>query len=146
MICVVVLQNDMGYMEGETGSCSETCVTFDFIGTEEVCIKVEEAIDIKEEGSIKVEEAIDIKEEGSIKVEEAINIKEEGSIKVEEAINIKEEGSIKVEEAIDVKYEIQDFVSVPSIKTEHEVRFWWCVCEVVAAHAFRPFIAPKRKL
>jgi len=103
MICVVVLQNDMGYVEGETGYCSETCVTCDVDWTEEVSIKVEEAIDIKEEGSIKVEEAIDIKDE------------------------------------------IPEFVSVPSVKTEHEVRLW-CVCEVVAAHAFRPFIAPKRKL
>jgi len=115
MICVVVLQNCMGYVEGETGSCSETCVTGDFIGTEEVSIKVEEAIDIKEEVSIKDEEAIDVKEEGSIKDEEAI------------------------------KYEIPEFVSVSSINTEHEVRFWG-VCEVVATHAFRPFTVSKRKL
>jgi hypothetical protein len=49
MICVVVLQNCVGFVEGETGSCSETCVTCDFDGTEEDDIKVEEAIDIKEE-------------------------------------------------------------------------------------------------
>jgi hypothetical protein len=53
--------------------------------------------------------------------------------------------SIKVEEAVDIKDEIPEFVSVPSIKTEHEVRLWG-VCEVVAVHAFRPFIAPNRKL
>jgi wyosine [tRNA(Phe)-imidazoG37] synthetase (radical SAM superfamily) len=50
-------------VEGETGSCSETCVTCDVDGTEKVSIKVEESIDIKEEAIIKVEEAIDIKDE-----------------------------------------------------------------------------------
>jgi hypothetical protein len=63
MIRVVVLQNCMGFVEGETGSCSETCVMCDDDGTEEVSIKVEDTIDIKEEVSIKVEEAIDIKNE-----------------------------------------------------------------------------------
>ena len=63
MICVVMLQNCMGFVEGETGSCIETCVTCDVAGTEEVSIKVEESIDIKEEVSFKVEEAIDIKDE-----------------------------------------------------------------------------------
>jgi hypothetical protein len=103
MICVVVLQNGMGCVEGETGSCSETCVTCDVDWTEEVSIKDEDTTDIKEEGSIKDEEDIDI------------------------------------------KCEIPEFVSVPSIKTEHEVRFCG-VCEVVAAHAFRPFTVSKRKL
>jgi hypothetical protein len=63
MICVMLLQNCMGYMEGETGSFSETCVMCGVDGTGEVSIKVEEAIDIKEEVGIKVEEAIDIKDE-----------------------------------------------------------------------------------
>jgi len=63
MICVVMLQNWMGYVDGETGSYSETCVTLGVDRTEEVSIKVEEAIDVKEEISIKVEEAIDIKDE-----------------------------------------------------------------------------------
>ena len=54
------------------------------------------------------------------------------SIKVEEAVNIKEEVSIKVEEAIDIKDEFA------------EVRLWG-VFEVVAAHAFRPFIAPQER-
>jgi hypothetical protein len=103
MICVVVLQNCVGFVEVETGSCSEMCVTGDVDGTEEDDIKVEVIIDIKEEVSIKVEEAIDVKDE------------------------------------------IPEFVSVPSIKTEHEVRLL-CVCEVVAANAVRPFIASKRKL
>ena len=103
MICVVVLQNWMGYADGETGSYSETCVTFDVDGSERVGIKVEKAVDTKEEISIKVEESIDI------------------------------------------KVESPEFVSVPSIETEPEVRLW-CVCEVVAAHVFRPFIAPNRKL
>jgi hypothetical protein len=95
-----MLQNCMGFVEGETGSCNDTGVGYDVDGTEEVSIKVEEALDIKEEVSIKVEEAIDIKDE------------------------------------------IPETVSFPPIKTEQEVR----LCDVVAAHDFRPFIAPKRKL
>jgi hypothetical protein len=70
---------------------------------------------------------------------------EEVSINVEEAFDIKEEVSIKVEEAIDVKDEIPEPISFPPIKNEHEVSLW-VVCVVVAADAFRPFIAPKRKL
>jgi len=104
MICVVMLQNCMGFVEGETGSCSETCVTDDDVDTEGII-----------------------------------------SIKVEEAINIKEEVCIKFEETIDIKDEIPEAISFPPMKTEHEVRLWG-VCEVVAAHAFRPFIASKRKL
>jgi hypothetical protein len=53
----------MGCVEGETGYCSETCVTCDVDGTEEFSIKLEEAIDVKEEVIIKVEEAVDIKDE-----------------------------------------------------------------------------------
>ena len=56
MTCMVVLQNCMGFVEGETGSCSETCVECDVDGTEEVTIKVEEVC-------IKVEDEIDIKDE-----------------------------------------------------------------------------------
>jgi len=63
MICVVVLQNCIDFVEGETGSCSETCVMCDADGNEEVSIIFEETVDIKEEASIKVEEAIDIKDE-----------------------------------------------------------------------------------
>ena len=103
MICVVVLQNSMGFVEGETGSCSETCVPCDGDGTGEVSIEFEEAIDIKDEVSVKVEEAIDMKDG------------------------------------------IPEAIIFPSIKSEHEVSLWG-VCEVVAAHCFRPFIAPKRKL
>jgi hypothetical protein len=76
-------------VEGETGSDSETCVPFDVDGFEEVSIKVEEAIDIKDE--------------------------------------------------------IPEATSFPPVNTEHEVRLW-AVCEVVAAHYFRPFIASTRKL
>jgi predicted nucleic acid-binding OB-fold protein len=93
----------MGFVEVETGSCSETCVTCDVDGTEEVSIKVEESIDIKEEVSIKLEESIDIKDE------------------------------------------ISKAVTYSPVKTEHEVRLQG-VCEVVVAHAFRPFIAPKKNL
>jgi hypothetical protein len=74
----------MDFVEGETGSCSETCVMF-------------------------------------------------------------EEVSIKVEEAIDVKDEIPEPTLFIPINTEHEVRLYG-VCEAVAAHAFRPFIAPTRKI
>ena len=49
MICVVVLQNCMGFVEGATGSSCDTCVICDVDGTEEVSIKVEEATDMKPE-------------------------------------------------------------------------------------------------
>jgi hypothetical protein len=39
----------MGFVEGETGSCSETGVECDDARTEEVSTKVEESIDIKDE-------------------------------------------------------------------------------------------------
>jgi len=87
MICFVVLQNCMDIVEDGTGSDSETFVTFGVV----------------------------------------------------------DEVSIKVEEAIDIKDEIPEAISIPPIKTEHEVRLHG-VCEVVAAHAFRPFIATRRKL
>ena len=103
MICVVVLQNCMGFVEGETVSWTETGVECDVDGSEEVSTKVVEALDIKEEISIKVEDGLDVKDE------------------------------------------IPEAVSFPTMKTEQEVRLWG-LCEVVAAHAFRPFIAPKRKL
>jgi hypothetical protein len=47
--CVMLLQICVGFVEGETGCCSETCVKCDVGGCEEVSIKVEEAIDIKDE-------------------------------------------------------------------------------------------------
>jgi hypothetical protein len=53
----------MGFVEGETGYGTETCVMGDVDGTEEVSIEVEEPLDIKEEVIIKVEDSIDIKEE-----------------------------------------------------------------------------------
>jgi len=56
-----------------------------------------------------------------------------------------EKVSIKVEEAIGIKDEIPEPTSFVPIKTEHEVRPC-SVYEVVAAHVFRPFIAPRRKL
>jgi hypothetical protein len=79
----------MGFVEGETDSCSETCVPFDVDGTVEV--------------------------------------------------------SIKVEDAIYVKDEIPEATSFPPINTEHEVCLGG-VCDVVADYAFRPFIAPTKKL
>jgi hypothetical protein len=48
MICVVVLQNGTDIVEGESVSYSETCVTGDDDGTEEVSIQAEQAIGIKE--------------------------------------------------------------------------------------------------
>jgi len=56
-----------------------------------------------------------------------------------------EEVRIKVEEATDIKDEIPDATSFPPINTEHEVRLWG-MCEVVAVHAFGPFIAPTKKM
>jgi hypothetical protein len=106
MIIVLVFQNCWCFVEGETGSCRQTCV---MCGTEEVSIEDEEAIDIKDG--------------------------------IPEAISFP---PIKTEEAIDIKDEIPEAISLPPIKTEQEVRLWG-MCEVVAAHAFRPFIAPKRK-
>jgi len=50
----------MGFVEGDTGSISEPCVMCDVDGTEEVSVNVEYAI---KEVIIKVEEAIDIKDE-----------------------------------------------------------------------------------
>jgi hypothetical protein len=98
----------VGFVGGETGYCSETCVTGGVGGTGE--------------GSVKVEDAIDIKEEGSVKVEDAIDIKEEGSVKVEDSIDIEEEGSVKVEDSIDIEEEIPENTACPPINTEHEVR------------------------
>ena len=60
---MVVLQNCVGFVEGESGSCSDTGVMSDGDGTEEVSTEGEDTVDIKEEVSIKVEEAIDIKDE-----------------------------------------------------------------------------------
>jgi hypothetical protein len=49
MICVVLLQDSMSFVEGETGSCTETGVECDDDRNEEVSIKVEEAVDIEDE-------------------------------------------------------------------------------------------------
>ena len=109
-----VLQNSMDVVEGETGNSSGTGVTCDD-GTEEVCMKLEDAIDIKGEFSITVEDAIDIKEEFTIAFEDTLNIKNG----------------------------IPEAITFTPVKSELEVRLWCvcvCVC-VVAAHAFRPFIA-----
>jgi hypothetical protein len=58
-----VLQNGIDVVEGETSFCIETRVMCDEDGTEEVGVKVEDAIDIKEEFIIKVEDAVNIKDE-----------------------------------------------------------------------------------
>ena len=49
MTCMAVLQNCTCFVDGGTGSCSETCVECDVGGTEEVSIKVGDVIDIKDE-------------------------------------------------------------------------------------------------
>ena len=59
MICVVVLQNGVD-IQGETDSCSEAHRDD---GSAEVTIKDENAINITEELTIKVEDAIDKKNE-----------------------------------------------------------------------------------
>ena len=88
MDCMAVLQNCMCFVDGGTGSCSETCVECDVDGTGEVSIKVEETIDIKDE--------------------------------------------------------MPEAISFPPIKTENEVRLR-DVCEFLAAHDFRPLVAPPQK-
>jgi len=110
MICFVVLQECVDFVEGETGSCSET----DFVEGET--------------GSCSETDFVE-GETGS------------GS----ETCVMFEEVTIKVEEAIDLKDDIPEGTSCPPIKTEHEVRFRG-ECEVVAAHAFRPFVTSMRKL
>jgi hypothetical protein len=59
---VVLLQDSTDFEESETGYFSETCVTGGVGGTGEVSVKVEDAIDVKEEGSMKFE-AVYIKDE-----------------------------------------------------------------------------------
>ena len=49
MTCMAVLQNCTCFVDGGTGSCSEMCVECDVGGTEEVSVKVEDVIDIKDE-------------------------------------------------------------------------------------------------
>jgi hypothetical protein len=44
-----MLQKSMDCVEGETGSCSAPCITCDADGTDGVNIKVEDAIDIRDE-------------------------------------------------------------------------------------------------
>jgi len=68
MICLVVLQNGMKCVEGETGSRSETCVTCDVNGTEEFSIKVQEAIDMR----VEIPEAITFP---SIKTEHEVRVR-----------------------------------------------------------------------
>jgi hypothetical protein len=121
----------VGFVKGETGYCSETCVTGSVGGTGE--------------GNIKLEEAVHIKEEAGIELEEAIDIEEEAGMDLEEAIDIKEEVSIKVEDNIHIKDETPEAITYPPVNTEHEVRFW-VGCEVGASDAFRSFVATKRKL
>jgi hypothetical protein len=117
----------VGFVEGETGYCSETCVTGGVGGTGEGCVKVEDAIDIKEEVSIEVEDAVDIKEEVSIEAEDTVDIKDEL------AINFK---------AVYIKDAIPEAIKSLPIKTELEVSLWG-VSGVVAVHDFRPFICHK---
>ena len=105
---MLVLQNCMDVVEGDSGNCSGTGVTCDDDdGTELVSITVEDAIDIKEEFSITVEDAIDIKEEFSI----------------------------KVEDAEDIKDEIPETITFTPVKNEQEARLCG-VCVLEAARAF----------
>jgi hypothetical protein len=64
----VVSQNDVDLLECEGGSSSETCVTFSADGAEEVSIKVEDIIHIKEEN---VREAVTFP---SIKTETEVRV------------------------------------------------------------------------
>jgi hypothetical protein len=49
MVSVVLLEDCMGFVEGETGSCSDTCVTGGVGGTEDGSVQVEETVAIKGE-------------------------------------------------------------------------------------------------
>jgi hypothetical protein len=49
MICLVLLQDCVGFVGGETGYCSESCVTLDGDGTGEDCVKFEDPLHIKDE-------------------------------------------------------------------------------------------------
>ena len=60
---MVVLQNCIGFVEGETGACNEAGVVFDVGGNDEFIVEEEEAMHIKEEVSFKVEDDIEVKEE-----------------------------------------------------------------------------------
>jgi hypothetical protein len=93
---MVVLQNSMDDVEGETGNSSGTGVTCDVDGTEEVCMKLDDVIDIKEEFSVTLKDAIDIKEEFTI----------------------------AFEDALDIKNEIPEAITFTPVKTEQEVRLW----------------------
>jgi hypothetical protein len=53
-----------------------------------------------------------------------------------------EEIRIMFEEVMRLKDGVPEAITFPEM-TEHEVRLLWGVGFVVAAHAFRPFIAPK---
>ena len=97
---MVVLQDCVGFVEGETVSCNKTDIECDVVGIEEFNIEAADALDIKEEVSIKVEDTVDIKDE------------------------------------------TPEAILFQPIKTEQEVRLCG-VCELVAAEAFGPFVAPK---
>jgi hypothetical protein len=56
MNCVVLLEDCMGLVEGETGSCSDTCVTGGVGRTGEGSIQVEETVAMRDEvsGAVKI--------------------------------------------------------------------------------------------
>jgi hypothetical protein len=99
----------VGFVGGETGYCSETCVTGGVGGTGE--------------GSVGVGKAVDIKEEVKIKVEDPLEITEKFSIKFEDPLETEEEVGVKFE-AVYIEEEMPDTTTCPAIKTEHEVRLW----------------------
>jgi hypothetical protein len=49
MNCVVLLEDCMGLVEGDTGYCGDTCVTGDVDGTVEGSVQVEETVAVKGE-------------------------------------------------------------------------------------------------
>jgi len=114
---MVVLQNCMDIVEGETGNCSGTGVMCDDDGTEEVIMNFEDAIDITEEFGITVRGAIDIKEEYII----------------------------KVKDAVDTKDDIPEAITFPPVKTDKEVSFWGvCVC-VGGSSFFHAIYGPRKE-
>ena len=127
MICVVVLQNCMGFMEGETCSCNETGVECDVDGTEEVSTEVEDAIGIKGEIAeaisyppMKTEQevAIDIKDE----IREAISFP---PIKTEQEVRLWGVCEVVAAHALRASA-LERFFATAVKQLQQPIIFWLC--------------------
>jgi hypothetical protein len=152
MICVVLLQGCVGFVGGETGYCSESCVTGDGDGTGEDGDGLEEGIVIKEE-SIKVEEAADVKDEmPEAIVFPPITTEHEvrfwgvcgvlgGVCEVVTAVVCEVVTAVVCEVVTAVVCEVVTAVVCELVTAVVCEVVTAVVCEVLTAHAFRPFIA-----